>query len=239
MTRNPQNAMDADTFFIVPPARPKGEAARILIVDDHPIVRNGLAQLIRQEPGLTVCGEAGGAADAERAIAHHLPHLVLLDISMGGSNGIELTRRIRKVHPNVLVLVLSMHDENLYTKRALRAGARGYVTKHEPPERVIEAIHRVLSGHIFVSSFVAQHIIEEFAEGADTDITTPEVETLSDRELQIFELIGKGYSTREIAGALHLSPKTVESHRANIKKKMNVHTSVELMHYAIRWSADH
>ena len=212
--------------------------ARILVVDDHPIVRNGLVQLLSQETDLTVCAEAGSARDAEAAVEKHDPHLIMLDISLEGTNGIELTRRIRSFNPDIKVLILSMHDENLYAKRALRAGARGYVTKREPPDHVIDAIRQVLGGALYVSSAVVTDIIHDFAVGAPTQDAQDGVASLSDRELQIFELIGNGHSTREIAGLLNLSPKTIESHRAHIKRKLGVHTSVELTHYAIRWSEE-
>ena len=210
--------------------------ARILVVDDHPIVRNGLVQLIEQEQDLIVCAEAGSAHEAEQALEKHAPHIAMLDISLEGTNGIELTRRIRNLYPETCVLILSMHDENLYAKRALRAGARGYVTKQEPPEHVVDAIRQVLAGTLYVSSAVATEIIREFADGSPAQPTEGGVASLSDRELQIFELIGSGNSTREIAGMLSLSPKTIESHRAHIKRKLNIRSSAELTHFAIRFS---
>lgn len=208
---------------------------RVLIVDDHPIVRNGLGQLIGQEDDLTVCGEASDAIEALECARALKPDLVLVDISLGGSNGIELTKTMRERCPDVAVLVLSMHDESLYAERALRAGAKGYVMKQEAAETVLKAIRKVLQGGLYVSESVAARLLQEFVEGS-SEPSRGGVEALSDRELEVFELIGGGIATRDIATKLRLSVKTIETHRAHIKQKLNLKSGTELLHHAVHWS---
>lgn len=207
---------------------------KILIVDDHPIMRQGLAQLIENEPDLVVCGEAENAPKGLEAVKSMQPDLVLADISLPGKNGLELIKDLQAMHPGVAALVISMHDESLYAERVLRAGGRGYVMKQEGGKKIIEAIRQVLDGHIYVSEKMSAKILEIFS-GRRPASATASVEHLTDREFEVFQLIGSGKSTREIADQLHLSVKTVEVHRANIKEKLNLKTTTELIRYAVRW----
>lgn len=218
-------------------AAPEGRGGRkkVLLVDDHPIVRNGLAQLISQEPDLAVCGGAGSAGEAMAAIGRDEPDLVVVDISLKSANGIELTKAIRTRRPSLPVLVLSMHDEALYAERALRAGANGYVMKAESPETVLHAIREVLSGDLYVSEKIASRMLRGFLHGGPKKRERRGVTSLSDRELEIFEMIGNGICTRDIATQLNISIKTVETHRAHIKCKLGLTNATELMRYAISW----
>ncbi len=207
----------------------------ILIIDDHPIMRQGLAQLIENEPDLAVCGEADDAFKGLGAVKTLQPNLVLADISLPGRNGLELIKDIQAMHPEVMVLVISMHDESLYAERVLRAGGRGYVMKQEGGRRIIQAIRQVLDGQIYVSEKMSAKILEIFS-GRRSASTSSRVEDLTDREFEVFRLIGNGMATREIADLLHLSVKTVEVHRANIKGKLNLRTATELIRHAVRWT---
>lgn len=206
----------------------------ILLVEDHPIFRKGLREIIDNEEGLEVLGECDDARQALRMAAELKPHLVIVDISLKNSNGISLIRDIRRLHPQMLILTLSMHDEGIYAERALRAGARGYVMKHHAPETVIQAINQVLDGKIFVSDEVANRIFTHFIEGLPAERSP--VDLLSDRELEVFELIGRGLGTRQIAEKLGVSVKTVENHRAHIKEKMNFTSAIELIQHATLWA---
>jgi DNA-binding NarL/FixJ family response regulator len=207
---------------------------RVLLVDDHPIVRRGLAELIDQEPGFSVCGEAQNAQEALDSVAALQPDLAVVDVSLQGTSGIELIKDVKIRYPDMLVLVLSMHDETLYAERVLRAGARGYVMKEEATEKLMTAIRKVLSGQIYLSEKMAARALSKFIHGARDTNGSP-LECLSDRELQVFELIGRGRGTRQIAETLHLSVKTIESHREHIKSKLNLTRSTELMQHAIQW----
>lgn len=212
-------------------AKPAGRA-RILLVDDHPVVRDGLAEMINRQPGLRICGEAEDRARALTAIETCQPDLAIIDLALKGSSGIELIKDIRARYPELLVLVVSMHDEMVYAERALRAGASGYVNKHEAATKIVAAIQRVLKGGIYLSDRMTAQIAAKLAgraQGAPT-------EGLADRELQVFELIGKGFSTREIAGQLHLSDSTVETYRARIKEKLRLKDANELLRSAILWN---
>jgi len=206
---------------------------RIFVVDDHPIVRQGLVQLISSEGDLVVCGEGEDAYDALRSIRRAKPDLVLLDISLKGSDGIELLKELLSSGDETLVLMLSMHDETLYADRALRAGARGYIMKHEAPQVLLSAIRQVLRGEIYVSEKLRGTLLQRMV-GRKTPVQTSPMERLTDRELEIFRLIGAGLTVRDIAEKLCLSPKTVEAHREHIKDKLNLDSSVELLRYAIR-----
>lgn len=208
---------------------------RILIVDDHPMMRQGLAQLITSEPDLMVCCEADTAGQALDLAAAQKPDLALVDISLPDKNGLELIKDIHVLCPKVLILVVSMHDESLYAERVLRAGARGYIMKQEGGKKLVEAIRQVLSGRIYVSEKMSARILEIFS-GRRSENAGSSVERLSDREFEVFQLISEGKGTREIAGHLHLSVKTVEVHRANIKEKLKVNTATDLIRYAVRWS---
>lgn len=208
--------------------------ARILIVDDHPVVRNGLRMLIDDEPDLVVCGEAADADEAIRVLDAVKPDLVIIDLSLKGSSGLELIKRIKSRHCDSKMLVSSMFDESLYAERVLNAGALGYVSKQEAMEKVIEAIRCVLSGRVYLSAAMSDRMLHRLAR----DQKAPErssVETLSDRELEVFEMIGRGRATAEIAAQLHLSVKTVETHREKIKAKLAIKTAAELNQHAVRW----
>lgn len=208
---------------------------RILIVDDHPMMREGLAQLIEHEPDLLTGGQAENATQALSALSKQLPDLILVDISLPDRSGLELIKDIHTIHPNLPILVVSMHDEALYAERVLRAGGRGYIMKQEGGKKLMDAIRQVLAGKIYVSDKMSAQILEAFS-GHRAPATRSPIEQLSDREFEVFELIARGQGTRQIAEHLHLSIKTVEVHRANIKKKLQLHTGTDLVRYAIRWA---
>jgi len=207
---------------------------RIFIVDDHPIVRKGLAQLINQEEDLVICGEADNAETALEALKKVKPDLAIVDISLRGIDGFELTKLIRARFDNIPVLVISMHDESLFAERALRVGARGYIMKQEAIEKMMEAIRKVLRGELYVSERVSANIVKRFVDGKAEGVSSSE-ELLSDREMEVFQLIGQGFGTRQIADQLHVSVKTVETYRANIKEKLNLKNATELMKHAVHW----
>jgi DNA-binding NarL/FixJ family response regulator len=210
------------------------EAKRLLIVDDHPLFRKGLEELIHSHPEFAVCGEAGNAAEAMEVIRKLNPDMAIVDLSLPGANGIELIKNIRAEFPSLPILVLSMHDESLYALRALRAGGDGYVMKHEAMANVIQAIREVFNGRPYLSPAMAAQVITKFAH-RQAEGETDAVERLSDRELEILELIGKGNEVRQIAKLLHLSPKTVETHRAHIKDKLDLKNSREVARFALQW----
>jgi DNA-binding NarL/FixJ family response regulator len=211
--------------------------ARILIVDDHPLVRQGIALLIQAEPDLLVCGQAGNADEALRALEGGIPDLALLDITMPGTNGIDLIRGMRQRAPNLRVLILSMHEESVYAERAWRAGASGYVMKHEPGAKLVEAIRAVLGGGLAFGDAVAGRIGQEPAPAGDGPVRAAprEIELLSNRELQVYGCIGQGMSSRQIAEQLGLSVKTVHVHREHIKRKLGYRGAPELVHHATHW----
>jgi len=210
------------------------DKSKILIVDDHPIVRQGLAELVNHENDLAVCGQAEDAHQAMKAIKELRPDIAVVDISLKETSGMELIKDINAQYPNLSVLALSMHDESLYAERALRAGAKGYVMKAEATEKVITAIRKILNGEIYVSDKMAEKMVRKLV-GGRSEISTSPVERLSDRELEVFHLIGKGYGTRQISERLHLSIKTIETYRAHIKEKLNLADAAELLQYAIQW----
>jgi DNA-binding NarL/FixJ family response regulator len=218
------------------PTRKKSEPARkrILIVDDHPMMRQGLAQLINSEPDLAVVCEANDASQALGLVSREKLELVLVDISLPGRNGLELIKDIHTLAPDLLILVVSMHDETLYAERVLRAGGRGYVMKQEGGKKLMAAIRQVLDGKIYVSEKMSARILEIFS-GRRGETASP-MEKLSDREFEVFQLIGQGKGTRDIADHLHLSVKTVEVHRANIKQKLNLNSATDLVRQAVRWA---
>jgi len=211
-----------------------GDKSKILIVDDHPIVRQGLAELVNHENDLAVCGQAEDAHQAMKAIKELRPDMAVVDISLRETSGIELIKDINVQYPDLPVLALSMHDESLYAERALRAGAKGYIMKAEATEKVITAIREILNGEIYVSDKMATKMVRQLV-GSKTKISTTPVERLSDRELEVFNLIGKGYGTRQISERLHLSIKTIETYRAHIKEKLSLANAAELLQYAIQW----
>ena len=215
----------------------KPEPARkktVVVVDDHPILRRGIVGLINVDPRLTVVGEAEDVPTALKIIAERLPDAAVIDITLKDSSGIDLIRDITQKWPEMRVLVFSMHDESFYAERVLRAGARGYVTKGEPPDRVIEGLHKLLAGEVFVSEKIAAKMLHRVVGGSRPAEGFP-IDSLSDREFEVFTLIGEGLATREIAARLELSVKTVESHRENIKRKLNIDNATELLQRAMHW----
>jgi DNA-binding NarL/FixJ family response regulator len=213
----------------------KPKKAQILIVDDHPMTRSGLTHLINHQADTVVCGEAENAAQALDLLAVSWPDLMLIDITLPGKSGLELIKDVKAIRPDLAMLVISMHDESLYADRVLRAGARGYITKHEGGEKLIGAIRHVLSGKIYVSENMSAHILEIFSGGhPSTDRSS--IQNLSDREFEVFQALGEGLSSHEIAKKLHLSSKTVDAHRTNIKSKLKINTTAELISFAARWT---
>lgn len=218
------------------PAEIGGEQRKktVLIVDDHPVLRHGISQLINNEHDLIVCGEAESAPGALEAMRRLKPDLALLDISLQGTNGIELIKLMRAEQPKLSILMLSMHDESLYALRALRAGARGYVMKGEAMEHVLTAMRKVLEGDIYVSPRFSERLVFKAIQSLEGGMGSP-VDKLSDRELEVLQLLGKGFGTREIANELHLSIKTIETHRAHIKEKLGFKDAGEMVRFAIDW----
>ena len=217
------------------PPKAKNTFKRLMVVDDHPMMRQGLAQLIDNEPDLKVVAEADtGGQGLDIAVKEKLD-LALLDISLPDKNGLELIKDIRAVKPELPLLIVSMHDEALYAERVLRAGARGYIMKQEGGKKLLQAIRQVLTGQIYVSEKMSARILETFS-GNRADQTSSPVARLSDREFEVFQLIGQGKGTKEIAQHLNLSVKTVEVHRANIKEKLSLTTATDLVRFAVRWT---
>ena len=210
---------------------------KVFLVDDHPIVRQGLAQLINNETDLVVVGQGEDAFGSLRAIREAKPDLVLVDVSLKDSDGIELLKELKSQSPDLPALVVSMHDESLYAERALRAGAGGYVMKQEAPQTLLAAIRTVLSGQVYVSSKMGATLLKRMVAGKKRDGGLP-MDRLTDRELEVFRLIGAGKSVKEIAENLFLSVKTIEAHREHIKEKLNIKSSAELLRFAIRNSPD-
>lgn len=205
---------------------------RVLIVDDHPLIRRGLAEMLRGEAGLEVCGEAPDAASTWREIERTRPGLVILDLSIPGSDGLDLIKSLRARHPETRILVISMHDEKTYAERVLRAGAQGYVHKQEPPATVVHAIREVLAGRIYVSRDVEARLLESLVRSKPRPEASG-LEALSDRELEVLNLLGEGKTTAQIAEELHLSRKTVQSHREHLKQKLRLRNAAELVRYAV------
>ena len=213
------------------------QTTRILLVDDHPIVRDGLADAINQEPGMAVCAVAEDRHEALRAAEVARPELMVIDLMLKSSSGLELIKDVHARWPRLPILVVSMQDEHRYAERALRAGARGYITKQQATRNILVAIRKVLSGEIYLSEKVANSVLARLA--ANPQATCDSItDTLTDRELQVFELTGTGLSTREVAERLHLDVKTVETYRARIKEKLELKDGSELLQVAIRWNQD-
>jgi DNA-binding NarL/FixJ family response regulator len=207
---------------------------RIYIVDDHSLIRRGLTALIGAESDMQVCGQSGDAGTAAAEIMNLRPDLVVADISLKGNSGLELIKNVKTFDPGLHVLVLSMHDESIYALRALKAGARAYLMKSDLAEKIVEAIRRVVKGHLYVSDRVAGQMLSQLTIGKSLGADSP-VSSLSDRELEVVNLIGNGFSTREIATKLHISIKTVETHRAHIKRKINIKNATQLVQFCVRW----
>ncbi len=207
---------------------------RILIVDDHPIFRHGLIQLIDQEDDLQVCGEAEDYHSAWKAINALSPDMLIVDITLKDMSGIDLIKEVHRHHKGIPMLVISMHDESLYAERAFRAGAKGYIMKQEASDSVVQAIRQVLRGGFYASSRVTENILARFIEGPREPTDSP-LQALTDREIEVFNLIGEGLSISEIGHRLHLSVKTIGTYRERIKEKLNLRNSTELLRYALNW----
>lgn len=216
-------------------AEPFRARTRVFVVDDHPIVRQGLSQLLNREEDLMVCGEAEDARSAPDLIAAAKPDILIVDVSLEGPDGIDLLKSVRAANSRIPVLILSMHDESLYAERALRAGANGYIMKQEATDKVLVAIRQVLKGEVYVSDRMAKKMVQRFVGGPSAD--HPAIDALTDRELEVLRLIGKGHATREIAEDLSISVKTVETYQAHIKEKLSLRNVRELVQYAVRWVA--
>ncbi len=212
----------------------KEDKVKILVVDDHPVLRKGIVYLIDSQPDLMVCGEADDARKALDAVTSTKPQMALVDITLQDTNGLELIKNIIAILPDLPILVLSMHDETLYAERALRAGARGYIMKQEATDNLLTAIRQIMSGEIYLSRKMETKLLRQFASGRPASAGTS-LDRLSDRELEVFHLIGQGNSTRDIAEQLHISVKTVETHRMHIMEKLDLKNSPELMRFAIQW----
>ncbi len=216
-----------------PPVNRKPKT-KVLLVDDHPILRAGLGRLINQEADMMICGEAEDGPTAFDLVGTLNPDIAVIDISLKGSNGIELVKNLKARYPELPTMVLSMHDESLYAERALRAGSLGYIMKEEAIEQVLVAIRKVLQGEIFLSEKMKSKMLQQMASGKGKVVSSP-IEHLTDRELEVFRLIGEGCSTRQIAGQLHLSVRTVEAYREYIKSKLNLKNATELVQHAFHW----
>ena len=213
----------------LPPAR-----KHLLLVDDHPMMRAGLAQLINKQPDMAVCCEAGDPAEAMMKIARGQPDMVVTDITMPGRSGVEFIKDLIALHPQLPILVISMHDEMIYAERVLRAGARGYIMKEAGAEKLVAAIRHVMTGQVYVSAQLSAKLLDNLTSNRPRGSSSP-IEKLSDREFEIFQLIGQGKNTRDIASQLHLSPKTVDVHRGNIKVKLELKDGTSLIRHAVRW----
>ena len=208
--------------------------AKIFIVDDHPLVREWLTNLIKQHPGFVVCGEAATAAEAVSGITTTKPDVAIVDISLRNGSGLDLIKTMKVMHPDTAIIVLSMHDEALYAERALRARANGYIMKQEAPDKVLVALRRIFKGDVYLSDNMSKRMLQQYIDGAPS-VLQSRITTLSDRELEVFRLIGEGRATREIAEELHLSIKTVETYQAHIKDKLSLRSGRELIQHAMQW----
>jgi DNA-binding NarL/FixJ family response regulator len=216
-------------------AAPETGRIKVLLVDDHPLMRQGIKALIAQHSRFEVCGEAESAPRALELVAKLEPDLAIVDISLQSTNGIELTKGLRSQRPSMQVLIISMHDENVYAERALRAGAMGYVMKHEAGEKIITAMEQILGGEVHLSDRVKGRMLHRFVQHRTNVLISP-MEKLSDREMEVFQLLGNGYGTREIANLLNLSVKTIDSYREHLKEKLSLSTGNDLVRHAIQWT---
>lgn len=211
------------------------ENKKIFIVDDHPLIRQGLANLIAHELDMDLAGEAGDAGEALLKIKKTKPDLVIIDINLKGSSGIDLTTTLLSLYPSLLILIISMHDESLYVERVLKAGAKGYLMKDKAPTHVISAINKILSGDVYISESMKESFVNKAISGGKS-LRGASPEGLSNRELEVLQLVGQGLSTRQIGDTLHVSIKTIDSHYANIKTKLNLKNSHSLIQYAVKWT---
>ena len=234
MTKEPANREFRNTAATLPVAH-SGQKSRIFIVDDHEMFREGLRQLIEREPDFSVCGDVPNAQEALKGIADLNPDLVIVDISLSGTSGIDLIKAIREKYEDIPVLVVSMHDENLYAERALRAGAMGYVMKQNPGKTVKTAIRKVLNGNIHLSEAMSTTMLDHFARGVSKPTPSSPLEALSDREIEVFRMLGMGRGIRQIAEELKVTIPTVNSFRNRIKEKLKLKSSTEVMFSAIQW----
>lgn len=209
--------------------------ARVIIVDDHPIFRMGMAELLNQEDDFTVCGLAEDITGARRVIQQHQPDLAIIDITLAGENGLDLVKELSSEKSGLLILVLSMHDEQVWAERAIRAGARGYIMKKEASEKVIFALRNILGGKIHVSASIMERLLDRFQWKQEVT-AAPTVDLLTDRELEVFRLVGAGLSTREIAERMNLGVKTIGTYRDRVKQKMGIKTAAELIRRAVLWT---
>jgi DNA-binding NarL/FixJ family response regulator len=207
---------------------------QILVVDDHPMMRAGLTQLISKQPSMEVCREASGPAEAMAMIPQQRLDLIIADLTMKGGGGLEFIKDVRALYENIPVLVVSMHDEKIYAERCLRAGASGYIMKEESAEHLIAAIQRVLDGGVYLSATMSERILKSVS-GSNLRNADSPLQKLTDREFEIFQFIGRGNTTNEIAQQLHISPRTVDVHRAQIKEKLHLKSGTALVHYAVQW----
>lgn len=212
----------------------RSKTPTVLIVDDHEVVRKGLAQAIEDAPEFELAAEADGRRQALAACAEATPDLAIIDLSLEGDSGLELVKDLHVKYPRLGIMVLSMHDETLFAERSLRAGAKGYVEKSKGIAQVLDALRQILAGQIAISHRMASRLLERLTGSGPDDAASP-IESLSDRELEVFELIGRGYGTQDIADCLRLSPRTVDGHREKIKHKLHVENAVELHQHAFLW----
>jgi DNA-binding NarL/FixJ family response regulator len=220
--------MSIDNSFVGRPPK-----SRIMLVDDHPLVRRGLAEIISHEPDLEICGEAGDVQEALREVERAQPEMIVVDLTLKTGHGLELIEKLKDRNPHIKTLVSSMHDETLFAERVLRAGAMGYISKQEPPEMLLRAIRQVLRGEMYLSPRMTSRLLHGVAKGRST--SQDPVEGFSNREIEVFEMIGQGQTIQQIAMRLHLSPKTVETHREKVKQKLNLKSSAELNRRAVQW----
>ena len=227
--------MNAMPSLAEPPVLPPTRKTRVLLADDHPLFRRGVAELIATTPEFEVIGQASSAAEALSKARELDIDIAILDVSFHGTNGLELTKQMRAEKPDLRIILLSMHDEQLYAIRALKSGAQGYVMKRENPEMLIEALRKVAEGGIFVSQRVADTLVYRTVRAEQNQVSP--IDLLSDRELEVLQLFGEGNTTQEIANLLHLSAKTIETHRLHIKEKLGFRTAAELIRFAVNWVA--
>jgi DNA-binding NarL/FixJ family response regulator len=211
---------------------------RLFLVENHPITREGFAHLLEHHGDLEVCGHTGSSAKAQAGVDALKPDLVIADLSLSGSSGLDFIKQLKARHPRIPVLVLSSHDESLYAERAVRAGARGYVMKQTPTAEVLNAVRRVLDGELYLSSQMRTRLVHKHF-GGSVEVRSTEMDSLTDRELQVFQLLGRGCTTRRIASTLHVSVSTIETHRAHIKEKLHLKNAVELVRRAVEWASSH